>query len=290
MSTTICTEPDVDDGAPVSVHLPGTELPGGARAWERLGVGHRCETWLAWSDDLWTPVVVKVPRPHQLDHPRARRSLQREVSALAGNLHPGLPRLYEDGTAADVPYVVTEHVDGTALDDELDDRGALTSDEVAVLATGLLAALRTVHARGIVHVDIKPANVMLRSGRPVLLDFGSARPAGKAQPTGLLIGSPGYAAPDLEAGAPIDPAMDVYGIGVTLCEALTGAVAFDPELAAADRPAVDLEPADPVRRLVLRMLAADARDRPDVDSALVEFARFAERCGHVVRPDWARLG
>jgi serine/threonine protein kinase len=263
-------------------------LPGEVRAWERLGVGHRCETWLAWSDALWSPVVVKFPRPHQVDHPRARRSLQREVGALAGNLHPGLPRLYEDGTSADIPYVLVEHIDGTALDDELEERGAFAADEVALLATGLLAALRTVHARGLVHVDIKPANVLLRAGRPVLIDFGSARRTGDPQPIGKLIGSPGYAAPDLEAGEPIDPAMDVYGLGVTLLESLTADIAFDPDLPAARRPPIELAATEPVSELVLRMLVADPHDRPDLNTALTEFAGTAEKSGHLVRPEWAR--
>jgi serine/threonine protein kinase len=276
------------DGAPVSRYLPGDQLPGRLPAWERLGVGYRCETWLAWSPEMWGPAVVKFPRPHQLDHPRARASLDREVAALAGNLHPALPRLYEDGTGAPMPYLVFEHIDGIALDDEIDEHGAFAAAEVALLATQLLAALRTVHARGLAHVDIKPANVMLRDGRPLLIDFGSARVIGTTQPSGKLIGSPGYAAPDLEAGAPISAAMDVYGLGVALHEALTGDVAFDPDLAASERPTPPPLPATEVTDLVLRMLAADPGDRPDVDAALNTFADVAESAGHSRRPSWVR--
>ena len=81
---------------------------------------------------------------------------------------PRCPGLYADGTAEAVPYLVFEHVDGDALDDELDEHGTFEPIEVALLAAQVLAALRTVHARGLAHVDIKPDNVMLRDGRAVL--------------------------------------------------------------------------------------------------------------------------
>ncbi|HEU5267655.1 MAG TPA: hypothetical protein VFU35_13190, partial [Jatrophihabitans sp.] len=123
---------DIDDvdGLPVSVRSAGDPLPGDVLAWERFGVGHRCETWLGWSRPLWSPVVVKLPRPHQTAHPRARRTLHREVTALAGNLHPGLPRLLADGSGAEEPYVVLEYVDGATLAAEVDDNGAFTPDDV----------------------------------------------------------------------------------------------------------------------------------------------------------------
>jgi len=286
-------ESDVDDldedGDPVSRHTPGDRLPGDCLAWERLGVGKRCETWLAWSPQLWCPAVVKFPRPHQMTDPRARQSMGREVAAVGGNLHPGLARLYEDGTRAPAPYLVSEYVDGIALDDEIDEGGVLAPREVALLATQLLAALRTVHARGLAHVDIKPANIVLRHGRPVLLDFGSARALGALQPPGKLIGSPGYAGPDLEAGEPISAAMDVFGLGVTLYEAMSGEAAFEPELAAADRPSPPALPESTLADLVMRMLDPDPAGRPDVDSALRAFGDLAKEAGEPAWPSWAQL-
>jgi serine/threonine protein kinase len=278
-----------EDGHPVSSHAPGQLLPGGVEAWDRLGVGHRCETWLAWSPTLWGPVVTKFPRPHQSGHPRARQSLRREVTALDGNLHPGLPRLYEDGTDAEEPFVVLEYVDGPALDDELDDHGPMAADDVALLGVHLLSALRTVHARGVVHVDIKPANVLVRAGRPVLVDFGSSRRRGATQPTGLLIGSPGYAAPELEAGAPIGESMDVYGVGVTLHEARAGIPTFDPDLSAADRPTpAELEPGA-VSDLINELLRTDPDARPSAEEALLAFTAIAASTAPEAWPPWLVL-
>lgn len=278
-----------DDGAPVSFYAPGDRLPGGVRAWERLGVGYRCETWLAWSPTLWCPVVVKFPRPHQLEHPRARSALTREVAALGDNLHPALARIYADGTNEPVPYVVFEHVDGLALDDEVDEHGAYEPQEVALLAASLLAGLRTVHARGCAHVDLKPANVVLRDGRPVLLDFGSARPVGAQQPPGRLIGSPGYAAPELEAGEPISAAMDLYGLGATMYEALAGQPAFDPDTAAADRPEPRALPESEVAPLVWRLLDADPGARPDIDETLRALGACCAGASQPAWPDWMLL-
>lgn len=280
------TETDPVDGKPVSGYREGELLPDGSRAWERLGVGHRCETWLAWSPALWAPAVVKFPRPHQLDHPRARRTLQREAAALAGNPHPALPRMYADGSAEGSPYVVLEFVDGCALDDDVDDRGRLAPVDAAMLGWQLLAALRAVHARGLAHIDIKPPNVMLRDARPVLIDFGSAREIGAPQPAGKLIGSPGYAAPELEAGAPIHPAMDIFGVGVTLHEAMADDWCFDPDLPAADRPRARPLPDSPTAELVARMLDPDPAARPDLDTALARFGAIAASAGQPPWPEW----
>ena len=287
----LALEADVDldeDGAPISRYTPGDRLPGDCLAGERLGIGQRCETWLAWSPQLWCPVVVKFPRPHQMTHPRARQSLGREVAALGGNLHPGLARLYEDGTQAPEPYVVVEFIDGIALDDEIDENGAFEPHEIALLATALLAALRTVHARGLAHVDIKPANIVLANGRPVLLDFGSSRAIGASQPPGKPVGSPGYAGPDLERCEPISAAMDLFGLGATLYETMTGLAAFDPDLAAADRPTLTALPGSALADLVMRLIDPDPGARPDLDSALRAFGDIAQETGEPAWPEWAQ--
>jgi serine/threonine protein kinase len=210
---------DDEDGEPVWDFAENAPTPGGFRAWERLGVGLRCETWLVWSPRLWAPAVLKLPRPHLTAHPRAARSLGRELAALRDNLHPVLPRLYDSGWNEETHYIAVEYVDGPSLADEIDDHGAIVADEVALLGVQVLTALRTLHQRGLAHVDVKPDNIVLRDGRPVLIDFGSARELGAKQPAGRPVGTAGYAPPEMEACEPISAAMDVYALGVTLREA-----------------------------------------------------------------------
>ena len=233
-----------EDGEPRWPYAEGEAMPGGHRAWDRLGVGLRCETWLVWSPRLCAPAVLKLARPHQADHPRAARTLRREVAALSDNPHPVLPRLYADGTTEEVPWIVLEYVDGPTLADELDDAGPLAAADAALLGIQLLTGLSALHRRGLAHLDVKPDNVVLRDGRPVLIDFGSAREIGSAQPAGHPVGTLGYAPPEMEACEPITAAMDVYALGVTLREASAEAAPPSALTEAIDR----LCPPEPSRR------------------------------------------
>jgi serine/threonine protein kinase len=241
---------DTDDGAPIWPYAENDLMPGGHCAWERLGVGRRCETWLVWSPSLWAPAVLKLARPHQADHPRAVRTLRREVAALRDNPHPVLPRLYADGTTDAVPWIALEYVDGPTLADELDDAGPLAVTDAALMGVQLLTALRALHQRGIAHLDVKPDNVLLRDGRPILIDFGSARKIGAGQPAGHPVGTLGYAPPEMEACAPITAAMDVYALGVTLREAGPDPVAGG------------------LGEVIDRLCATDPQRRPSVAAAL----------------------
>jgi serine/threonine protein kinase len=213
---------DVDDGLPVWRCRPGRPLPGGALAVRRLWVGTRCEAWLAWSVEQWCPVVVKLVRPNQARQPRALRVLTREVTALSGATHPALPRLLHDGTRDETPHLVLEHVDGPGLDEVLEENGPMTVEDAALLGARILAGAADLHRRGLAHLDLKPANIVLRDGRPTLADFGSTRRIGTSQRPGHPTGTVGYAAPELEGGRSISSTMDCYAVGVILYEAVTG--------------------------------------------------------------------
>jgi serine/threonine protein kinase len=246
---------DDEDGEPIWPYAENALMPGGFRAWERLGVGQRCETWLVWSPRLWSPAVLKLPRPHLVTHPRAAAALTREVSALHENPHPVLPRLYAEDIAGPVPFVALEYVDGPTLADEIDETGKLAEPDVAMLGLQLLTGLRALHVRGLAHVDVKPENIVLRDGRPVLVDFGSARELGAAQPPGHPVGTTGYAAPEMEACEPISAGMDVYSLGIALREALTG------------DPPTGGPPTAPVHDVIDRLCAADPARRPGLTEA-----------------------
>jgi serine/threonine protein kinase len=284
---------DPTDDLPVWEFEPGEEITPGNLAWEPLGVGQRCETWLAWSTGLWTPVVVKLARPHQADHPRARVAVSRECDALIACPHPGVPQLVEDGRAASPPFLVQEYIDGPTLDAALE-TGPLSAVETIALAAQLTAVVRFLHLQGFAHVDLKPDNVILRDGRPTLIDLGSARPLGRLQPAGKPIGSPGYASPELEAGEPISESMDLYGIATIVYEALTGEAAFDPDCPAQDRPApqtlgLPTDVPDSLELLTRELLAVDPAQRPGNAEALLTRLQdcFAAARGGALWPESA---
>ncbi|HEX5493306.1 MAG TPA: serine/threonine-protein kinase [Mycobacteriales bacterium] len=282
------TELDEDDGEPVWDRPEGAELVAGYLAWERLGVGLRCETWLVWSTKLWYPAVLKLARPHQVTHPRAVRSLNREIAALTGNQHPCLPRLFTDGTTDPLPHIAVEYIDGPTLDEELDTNGPIGAAETASLAAQLLAGIIALHDRDLAHVDLKPENVVLRDGRPVLIDFGSVRRIGAPQPLGRPVGTAGYAAPELEACVPIAAGMDLYGLGTILFETLTGEPAFDAALPAACRPAPDVPStiAAPMRTLVVGLLEPRPEDRPSAAETMRVLGTVASEPDARPWPDW----
>lgn len=280
------SKPDPEDGAPVWVIGRGEALTPGCVAWQRLGVGTRCETWLGWSTRLWAPVAVKMLRPHQVDHPRGRRSIIREADALTRAAHPSLPRLITDGRGDSIPHLVTDYLDGPALDEVLDQSGPLSVVESIILAAEVLGVVRALHRAGLAHIDLKPANVVLRDGRPYVIDLGSARPPGHRVAHDQPLGSPGYAAPELETGGTITAATDLYGVGTLLYQALTGRPPFNPADQASRRPPpaqLGLPRMTPPRlaALLRALLAPHPADRPDTTSALCELATTA-----VTRRPW----
>ena len=259
------------DGEPVWDLTEGSELPGKNFAVERLEVGGRCETWLVWNPSLWSPAVLKLARPHQLGRSGAVRTLYRETAALAGNLHPALPRLLADGTSDPMPYILIEYINGPALDEEIDENGAISAEEAAVLGAQLLPALASLHDRGLAHLDVKPANVVLRDGQPILLDFGAARPIGSLQNAGFPVGTDGYIAPEQEACEPVTLAMDLYGLGMVLAEAVTGV----PRAEGAEIPPSPLAP------LIRQLRSEQPAERGTTGDVLVA---LAEAAGEPLRP------
>lgn len=151
-----------------------------------------------------------------------------EAKAAGGLSHPNVVTIYDIGHAGDVVYMAMEYVEGTELRDLLA-RGRLDAATAVDIAAQVAEGLAYAHARGIVHRDVKPANIMVsRDGPAKIMDFGIARMRAsdvKTQ-TGMLLGSPKYMAPEQLLGGPVDPRCDIFALGVVLYEALAGAPPF----------------------------------------------------------------
>jgi len=202
---------------------PGDTLLPGYRAVDLLGDGVRCETWLCWSDAHLSLVAVKLPRPVQLTSNGAHDAIRREASALRHVHHPALPRLIDAQPDAPIPHLVTELAEGPTLSALVDEDGPFDREEVILIGIQLAVALHHLHtSAGLVHLDVTPGNVVLRDGRPVLLDLGIASAIGAPARPGPARGTPGYMSPEQRRRRPATPAMDVYALGVTLRELLRG--------------------------------------------------------------------
>ncbi|HEY6597334.1 MAG TPA: serine/threonine-protein kinase, partial [Asanoa sp.] len=232
---------------------------------ERIGVGGMAEVWRADDEVLDRPVAVKVLDAAVGSDATIRIATHREARAAARLNHPHITRVYDYGEAAlpggtMAPYLVMELLDGKSLAERLAS-GPVPWPEAARIAAQVAAGLAAAHASGIVHCDIKPGNVMLTPSGGKILDFGVASLAGRPDTTGELIyGTPGYLPPERMAGAPPQPAGDVYALGVLLAEMVTGR---QPER----EPAPLRFPAGPglppaLARLGSACLATDPADRP----------------------------
>jgi eukaryotic-like serine/threonine-protein kinase len=177
---------------------------------------------------LQRPVAVKVFRGD------AAEQLQRhdaEMLTLAALDHPSLVTVFDAGTdeESNQPYLVMQLIEGPTLADELR-AGRLQPERVARYGAALADALAYVHERGLVHRDVKPANVLItEDGRVHLADFGIARLVDSAHQTrtGDVLGTPAYFAPEQVAGEPVGPPADIYALGIVLLECLGGKRPFE---------------------------------------------------------------
>jgi serine/threonine-protein kinase len=174
--------------------------------------------------------AVKVLRAEYLSDESMRRRFRREGAVLKALDHPAIVRLLELGIDDDgVVFLVTEYVDGETLAERLS-RGSLRIGEVDTLIDALCGGLGAVHQHGVLHGDLKPANVVWpEDGAPRLVDFGASKILGldRLTATGEISGTPAYMAPEVLTGkADVDQRIDVYGLGVVLYEALSAQKPF----------------------------------------------------------------
>jgi len=194
-----------------------------------LGRGSSSVVYRAHDGVAGLDVALKVVDPRLSWDPEARERLRREVLASRRVDHPGIVQVYDVVEDGDRLAVVMELVAGASLATRIADTGGLPVSSAIAIAIGLLEALAAVHERGVIHRDVRPANILVSDDdAPRLVDFGIARVAllTTMTRTGAILGTPGYQPPELLRGERVDLRADLYGVGLTLFEMLTGNPAF----------------------------------------------------------------
>jgi serine/threonine-protein kinase len=206
---------------------------------EKLGSGGMSVVWRGYDETLGRSVAVKVLSPQLADDQSFRDRLRREALAAARLSHPHITGIFDFGESPlndhlTVPYVVMELNDGESVAARLTRRGPLPWREAVTIAAEVASALATAHARGVVHRDVTPANVMLTGAGAKVVDFGISAIVGErdAAPDGSLLGTPAYLAPERLAGAQVSAATDVYALGLLLFRLLTSRLPWPAETTA----------------------------------------------------------
>ncbi|GAA0543312.1 serine/threonine-protein kinase [Actinomadura livida] len=209
-------------------------LAGRYRRLGRIGRGGMGSVWRAHDIDLDRTVAVKeLLVPEQVTDQERRdwyARMEREARAAARLRHPGIVTVFDRVTGEDGrPWIVMELVEGRSLGDVLGEQGALPPRRVAMIGLAMLDALSAAHAQGVVHRDVKPANVLLEGDRVLLTDFGIAALEGDATITrsGMVLGTPAFMSPEQVEGKPVTPASDLWSLAATLYAAVEGRRPFD---------------------------------------------------------------
>lgn len=243
-----------------ALNLEPGEVVGGYTLISRLGSGAMGSVWRV-RDDGGTTYAMKILRDSLTDESVAgsgsastalhdpdlkpdvtpRERLRREAMALKKINHPGVCGIVDMELDDTLAFIVTELIEGKNLKDDVTANGRYVGDDLERLARKLIEATKAVHAAGIVHRDIKPTNVMVSAAGPVLVDFGIAMGEGESHVTrtGLVMGTPGFIAPEIIDGAESDDATDWWSVASVLAFAATGAPVFGtkPMMAVLEREA-----------------------------------------------------
>jgi eukaryotic-like serine/threonine-protein kinase len=256
----------------------GAEIAPDRTVLKLLGGGHLYEVYLVWDDHLFAIMVAKLLRPDELDDERALRALRREAEALDRLSHPVLLRGFGAVVDGDYPHVLVEHLEGPTLRRLIRRGGPLPIEQALPLGLHVAAALHYMAAEGMVHLDVKPENIVMGIP-PRLIDFSLVRTVERAREIRGSVGTNAYMPPEQCApghAGEIGPASDVWGLGATLFHALAGELPFDPPRSTEDdaplehrypqlteepRVLPDHVPAE-LRRAVYAALDKDPTERP----------------------------
>jgi eukaryotic-like serine/threonine-protein kinase len=248
-----------------------------------LARGGMATVWVGQDMLLDRRVAVKTLHPELSGDSGLRSRFRHEAVAAARLSDPGIVATYDTGDDDGVGYIVMEFVDGPNLRRVLDDRGPLPIGETARVGREVAAALDHAHRQGVIHRDVKPANVLVPpGGRVKVTDFGIAKAGGsELTRTGTVVGTARYLAPEQLRGEPVDARTDIYALGLVLYEMLTGALPFhgDTEMAislarlsVAPAPVGIGRPDTPpaLARLVMACLALEPAGRPPTAQAVAD--------------------
>ena len=241
-----------------------------------LGEGGMAKVFLGTDRVLSRTVAVKVLAPQYAEDQQFVARFRREAQAAAALNHPNIVSVFDTGSNGNVHYIVMEYVEGKTLQETLREESRLTPERSIEIGEAVARALSAAHAKGLVHRDIKPGNIMItREGQVKVMDFGIARAttSDTVTQTAAVLGTAAYLSPEQAAGEPVTAAADIYGLGVVLYELLTGRTPFVFEsvtdLVAKHRestvtPVRELEPAVPeaLEAAVMTCLARNPDYRP----------------------------
>ncbi|HEU0238106.1 MAG TPA: serine/threonine-protein kinase [Micromonosporaceae bacterium] len=266
---------------------PGTVLGGRYRLTEHIAGGGMGDVWRGVDDVLARTIAVKILLPSLVAEQGFAARFRDEARTMATINHPGVVDVYDYGTDNGVTYLVMEYVEGDALSKTLGRVGRLTPQRTMSLIAQAADALQAAHDKGIVHRDVKPANLLVRpNGTLVLTDFGIARreaAASNLTAVGSVLGTASYLSPEQASGHGATPLSDVYALGVVAYQCLAGRRPFEGgtpiEIAVqhveATPPPLPPDIPPPIRALVERCLAKPPAARFPSAAALASAARAA---------------
>ncbi len=279
--------------------LVGKSL-GQFRIVERIGAGGMAIVFKAYQPTLDRYVAVKVLPAYHAGDPIFLRRFTQEARSVAKLAHPNIVQIHDFGEQDNITYIVMEYVEGGTLKDRLKQR-ALTVSEAVDFVIQAAEGLGCAHGNGIIHRDVKPANMLLRKdGHLLLSDFGIAKILeGTTNLTrvGTGIGTPQYMSPEQGTGQPVDRRSDIYSLGIVLYHALTGRVPFtaDSPLSITVKHLNDPLPIEnlrvigvplPIEQVLLKMTAKAPADRYQTTDALIEALTRALTASQLTLPRW----
>lgn len=245
---------------PAGVVATGEQVLPGYLVVRHVSEGRRCDTYEALDLDRDARVVVKVLRADLRREQHLADAVRQEGRLVTSLAHPHLVRGY--AAFDEPPALVLESMPGSRLDALLDDGGPLTEGETATLGLQLASALGYLHRHGWLHLDVTAANIVVQGSRAVLTDLGRAARPGDGPPG---CGTPGYLSPEQTLGRGLSAASDVWGLGVTMMECLTGGLPFGDEASGESRRRIPVGDA----RMPRRPYPLTRRISPALESVLI---------------------